>query len=566
MPAWRSYGVAKCLAHGRYQRCEGQRLLNLFAAEKRNHGGAEWMSMQETTQSSPLRQTLASDSRARGIIGCASSHDYKSSADPMLKHPRYFYSVPMLLWGLALIVCVPSQATNDAKGNHNLPPVFAQALKKAGVPENAVAVDIRRVLSGETLVAHNNQVIFRPASIMKLVTTQAALELLGPNHRWITRVYTDGVQRGDVLQGDLIVEGSGDPRFAYEDLWRLLRQLRATGVREIRGALVIDRSLFQRLPDDTPSFDGQANRAYNALPDALLLDAKALQVKLTAETGNARAQFSIEPPMADFVVEPPALGQGECGDLRTILKPELNGRTLRFGGSYPVSCGQKILSLHLHTLNHVQYFDAVFRLLWSEIGGTINGPTREARVPASAKEILQWQSVTLGQSIRDINKYSNNVMARNLLLSLVAERAGTPATATAASTKVLGWLSSSGIDATGMVLENGSGLSKEERISALTLARLLQRAWQTSTMPEFMASLPLAGVDGTMSRRLSDRAVKANAHIKTGSLVDVMSIAGYVTTKSGKRVVVVCMVNHPNAGAMRQGFDQLLQWAYDNGD
>jgi D-alanyl-D-alanine carboxypeptidase/D-alanyl-D-alanine-endopeptidase (penicillin-binding protein 4) len=522
--------------------------------------------MRETTQSSLLRQTLASRRHARGIIVSASSHNYKSSSDPMSKHPRHFFCLPLMIWALMLMVCFPAHATNDAKGNNNLPPVFVQALKKSGVPESAVAVDIRRVLSGETIVAHNNQAIFRPASIMKLVTTQAALELLGPNYRWVTRVHIDGVQRGDVLQGDLIIEGSGDPRFAYEDLWRLLRQLRATGIREIRGALVIDRSLFQKLPDDTPPFDGQANRAYNALPDALLLDAKALQVKLTPETGNARAFFSIEPPMADFVVEPPAIGQGECGDLRTILKPELNGKTLRFGGSYPISCGQKVLSLHLHTLNHAQYFDAVFRLLWSEIGGTITGPTREARVPASAKEILQWQSVTLGQSIRDINKYSNNVMARNLLLSVVAERGGVPATATAASAKVMGWLSSSGIDTTGMVLDNGSGLSREERISALTLARLLQRAWQTSTMPEFMASLPLAGVDGTMSRRLSDRTVKANAHIKTGSLGDVMSIAGYVTTKSGKRVVVVCMVNHANAGAMRPGFDQLLQWVYDTSD
>lgn len=472
----------------------------------------------------------------------------------------------VLTSALIFVACLPAHATNETKVVSSLPPVFAQALKKAGIPENAVAVDIRRAISGDTLVAYNNQAIFRPASIMKLVTTQAALELLGPNHRWITRLHIDGVQRGDVLQGDLIIEGSGDPRFAYEDLWRLLRQLRAIGIREIRGGVVMDRSLFQPLPDDTQSFDGQANRAYNALPDALLLDAKALQVRLMPEAGNPRVLIALEPPMADFVVEPPALGQGECGDLRTLLKPELTGKTLRFGGSYPISCGQKVLSLHLNTLNHVQYFDAVLRQLWSEIGGTISGPTREGRVPATAKEILQWPSVTLGQSIRDINKYSNNVMARNLLLSVVAERGGAPSTATAASAKVLSWMTASGIDTQGMVLENGSGLSREERISALTLARLLQRAWQSSTMPEFMASLPLAGVDGTMSRRLSDRAVKANAHIKTGSLGDVMSIAGYVTAKSGKRIIVVCMVNHQNAGAMRPGFDQLLQWVYDNGD
>ncbi len=281
----------------------------------------------------------------------------------MPKFPRNFF--PLTLVGCALIfsASVPARDATEAQSSSSLPPVFIQALKKAGIPESAVAVDMRRAISGETLVAHNNQAIFRPASIMKLVTTQAALETLGPNHRWITRLHIDGVQRGDVLQGDLIIEGSGDPRFAYEDLWRLLRQLRAIGIREIRGGIVMDRSLFQTLPDDTPSFDGQANRAYNALPDALLLDAKALQVKLMPEAGNPRALFAIEPPMAGFVVEPPALGQGECGDLRTILKPELNGKTLRFGGSYPVSCGQKVLSLHLHTLNHVQYFDSVFRQL-----------------------------------------------------------------------------------------------------------------------------------------------------------------------------------------------------------
>jgi D-alanyl-D-alanine carboxypeptidase/D-alanyl-D-alanine-endopeptidase (penicillin-binding protein 4) len=564
MAARRLWGCAKCFTQGRYQRRAGQGLLNLFTGEKRDHGGGS--SYVDARDYAISAAESNGGSQLAGTWDNHASHLSKTSEGLMSKNPRYFIQLSLRVWVLMFVACLPAHAANGAKASNGLPPVFLQALKKAGVPENALTVDVRRAISGETLVAHNNQVIFRPASIMKLVTTQAALEFLGPNHRWITRVHIDGVQRGDVLQGDLIIEGSGDPRFAYEDLWRLLRQLRAIGIREIRGGVVMDRSLFQRLPDDTPSFDGQTNRAYNALPDALLLDAKALQVKLMPESGNPRVLFAIEPPMADFVVEPPAIGQGECGDLRTMLKPELNGKTLRFGGSYPISCGQKVLSFHLHTLNHVQYFDAVVRQLWTEIGGTITGPTREGRVPATAKEILQWQSVTLGQSIRDINKYSNNVMARNLLLSVVAERGGTPATATAASAKVLSWMSASGIDTTGMVLENGSGLSREERISAQTLARLLQRAWQSSTMPEFMASLPLAGVDGTMSRRLSDRAVKANAHIKTGSLGDVMSIAGYVTAKSGKRIIVVCMVNHPNASAMRQGFDQLLQWVYDNGD
>jgi D-alanyl-D-alanine carboxypeptidase/D-alanyl-D-alanine-endopeptidase (penicillin-binding protein 4) len=135
----------------------------------------------------------------------------------MSKHPRYFIQSSLRVWLLMFVAWLPAHAANEAKAGNGLPPVFLQALKKAGVPENAVTVDVRRAISGETLVAHNNQVIFRPASIMKLVTTQAALEVLGPNHRWITRLHMDGVQRGDVLQGDLVIEGSGDPAAVARD-------------------------------------------------------------------------------------------------------------------------------------------------------------------------------------------------------------------------------------------------------------------------------------------------------------------------------------------------------------
>ena len=332
------------------------------------------------------------------------------------------------------------------------------------------------------------------------------------------------------------------------------------GVREIRGDLVLDRSLFALTAQDPAIFDGAPERAYNALPDALLLDAKALSVIITPDAQSARARISAEPPMRDFIIDPPPQNNQPCNRWRDQLKPVLSANSLRFDGSFPVSCGERLLALHLHTLSTVQYVDAVFRQLWAELGGTMTGSTREGVVPADAQELLAWESLTLAEIVRDINKHSNNVMARQLLLSLTMQRGGIPASSAAAAAHVLGWMTRSGIDTRAVVIDNGSGLSRSERISAAAMSSVLQFQWRSTRMPEFIASLPLVGIDGTMKRRLEQTSVRGQAHIKTGTLVDVSSIAGYLTAKSGRRIIVTCIINHPNAGDARDATDALLQW------
>ncbi len=443
-----------------------------------------------------------------------------------------------------------------------LPDPLLSTLARASIPADSVALDIRTV-DGERLLAHNADLPFKPASVMKLVTTAAALDLLGPGYRWITRLHTNGEIANGTLNGDLFIEGGGDPRFAHEDLARLLRRLRWMGVREIHGDLVLDRRLFELLAEDPAIFDGAPERAYNALPDALLLDAKALSVIIIPDAQSARARISAEPPMRDFIIDPPAQNSQPCSRWRDQLKPVLTASSLRFEGSFPVSCGERLLTLHLHNLSTVQYVDAVFRQLWSELGGTFAGSTREGSVPADARELLAWESMTLAEIIRDINKHSNNVMARQLLLSLTMKRGDIPASSAAGAVQVLDWMKHSGIDTRAVVIDNGSGLSRSERISAVALSSVLQFQWRSALMPEFIASMPLVGIDGTMKRRLQETTVKGQAHIKTGTLVDVSSIAGYLTAKSGRRIIVACMINHPNAGDTRDAMDALLQWIYE---
>ncbi len=471
--------------------------------------------------------------------------------------------------GLAVVLSALlalSGCSSLRKADTGLPVPFAQALQRAEVPASAVALTVRPLADhadgSAHPVSHNAQRPFQPASIMKLLTSQAALAMLGPDFRWVTRVHTVGDIDGDALRGDLVIEGGGDPRFAHEDLARLLRVLRQLGLREIRGDLILDRSLFQPVARDAAAFDGQPSRAYNALPDALLLDAHALNLQFHPVAD--RVQVTSEPPLETFTITPPSLSDQPCTRLREQLQPILSAQGLHFAGSYPAACGERDLAFHLHTLDPVAYFDAVFRRVWHELGGSLAGQVRDGRVPAGSRELLAWPSRPLSQVLFDMNKPSNNVMARNLMLSLVAERGGKPASAAAASELLLAWMVASSIPSQGTVIENGSGLSRAERISAATLSALLDYAWQQPTMPELLASLPVAGVDGTMVKRHGESPVRGRAHIKTGSLAGVASIAGYVTAKSGRRVVVVCMINHANANNARGAFESLLDWVHAN--
>jgi D-alanyl-D-alanine carboxypeptidase/D-alanyl-D-alanine-endopeptidase (penicillin-binding protein 4) len=172
------------------------------------------------------------------------------------------------------------------------------------------------------------------------------------------------------------------------------------------------------------------------------------------------------------------------------------------------------------------------------------------------------ESRPLAEVIRDINKFSNNVMARQLFLTIGAETLKQPANIERAQRAVGDWMVSRGLDRREFVLENGAGLSRVERLTSAGLARLLVTAFNSPLMPELMSSLPIVGVDGTMRKRAG---AAGFAHIKTGLLADTRAIAGYVLAASGRRYAIVAFVNHPNAGATQGALDALLHWVYVQG-
>lgn len=472
----------------------------------------------------------------------------------------------------------------------SLPPAVEAALLRANLPRDAVTLLVADAEGRQPpRLSHRASVPVNPASVMKLVTTYAALDLLGPTFSWRTPVYIEGAVRDGTLYGNLYIRGLGDPKLVTERLWLLLRRVQGLGVRQIAGDIVLDRSAFDVTDTDPGSFDGEPLRPYNASPDALLLNFKSVSMTFVPDRGIRTAQVHFEPPLAGVEMQGSVpLSNGECGDYRAALKADFaDPARIRFAGTYPGSCAEKTWSIAY--VEPKSFGLRAIEGLWREMGGQLGGKVRDGRVPtlgngngngngnAAGPDLLpepvfELSSAPLAEIIRDINKYSNNVMAQQLFLTLSlgapasspapngqrAAAGGNPRATAEASRAVLRrwWLDRFGPEDM-PVVDNGSGLSRRTLITAQGLGRMLQTAYRSPLMPDLMASLPLNGVDGTLRNR---RTLAGSAHLKTGSLRDVTALAGYVHGASGRRYVLVAIANHPSAEAARPVFDALLEW------
>jgi D-alanyl-D-alanine carboxypeptidase/D-alanyl-D-alanine-endopeptidase (penicillin-binding protein 4) len=339
-----------------------------------------------------------------------------------------------------------------------------------------------------------------------------------------------------------------------ERLWLLLRRVQGLGIRSITGDIVLDTSAFDIGAPDPSAFDGEPLRPYNAAPDALLLNFKSLVLTFTPQDGQAR--IHLEPPLAGVALpDSVALAGGECNDWRGGLKADFSDPArVRFAGSYPAACGERTWPIAY--IDPRGYAARAVAGMWQHIGGSLTGQVREGRVPSALSPAFEQASPPLAEVIRDINKFSNNVMAQQLFLTLGLQEAGAGTFDAARGVIQQWWRQRFGDEAPSFV--NGSGLSREERITTAQLARLLQAAWASPFMPELMASLPVAGIDGTL-RRTRGKAVGL-AHLKTGSLRDVLGVAGYVQGASGRRYILVAIANHPLAHAARPALEALIEW------
>ena len=444
----------------------------------------------------------------------------------------------------------------------DLPLPVREALARAGVPASAAAAVVEPAGGAAPIVSHQAGAAVNPASLIKLVTSYAALDLLGPAFSFRTDILVSGELAGGVLDGDLAIRGGGDPKLTAERVWQLAHALRARGLREIRGDVIVDRTYFAPLAHDPALFDSDPRRAYNVGPDAFLVNFHAIDFRFIPDGDGVRVAGEPDLPNVQ-IASRIRLTKGPCGGWRGNLKHEIeeNGliATVVFSGTYPAECGEKDWALSL--FDGPRFTESILRWVWSEAGGVLKGRVRAGTVPAGARLFYRHESEPLANLVRDMNKFSNNVMARHVFLALSAERGGASGEARASERIVREWLRAKGIDAPELVIENGSGLSRNDRASAFTIAAVLKSAWSSPVMPELAASLPVFATDGTLKSRRAAGAA-GQAHLKGGTLTGVQSMAGYVLDRAGRRWILVMIVNHPNANAAQPALDALVEWVH----
>jgi D-alanyl-D-alanine carboxypeptidase/D-alanyl-D-alanine-endopeptidase (penicillin-binding protein 4) len=435
-----------------------------------------------------------------------------------------------------------------ASGN-GLPERPQAVIKQQLVPDEAVTVVVRDAASGESLIEMNPATPRTPASVLKIVPTFAALDILGPAYTWKTRAWADGPIVHGVLKGNLYLQGGGDPLMTIERWWRFVSDLRQTGLKAIDGDVVIDDTLFAPVDGQPGDFDGRPYRTYNVQPNALLVNLQSSEIIVRPSEDGQTIEVAVDPFPANLKVE---------NRIRPV-SARCSGRNRSFNVSHPpgdplklVVSGTVSVSCQPQTLRQVimgpeDFAYGTFRQLWEQQGGVIKGGMRQSPTPKDARELLEQESLTLAEIIRVTNKFSSNAMARNLVLTLGAENGTVPATVASGEMVITDWLKARGLNSPELVIDNGSGLSRDARIAGGSLATVLQAAWKSRFAPEFLATLPLGGLDGTLRKRFGRLKDASRIRMKTGTLNGASSIAGYVTGESGRTYVVVIMVNNKSA-------------------
>lgn len=428
------------------------------------------------------------------------------------------------LGGPAAAVARLPDRSASGRGAAVLPAPLRAIVAASGLPDSAVGLHVQAVGGGAApLASLNAEHAYQLASTAKIVTTLAAFDLLGPGYCWRTRAYLDGLLRQGRLLGDLVIQGGGDARLNADELRQWFGRLHEQGVHDVLGDIVLDHCSFQLTGQDHASTPPPSpERPHHAWPAAFTLDDGRLRMAGELHGGGAAVRSPIQATL---------------------------------GGSR---------------------IDSVVAQLWRASGGRLHGRVRERRISdlapgtprdGAGRPLAVWsehRSPPLPELVREINKTSDNLAARNLMLSLSPGFPQRPATLPAARQRLAQWLQRQGLAAEDVAVDTGSGLSREERGKPRAMVQLLQRAWQSPQSLAFVQSLPVAGVDGTLAHRMTRGQATGRAFLKTGTLLDTRALAGYVHGR-GTVYALAVLVNHPEAQRATPMLDALVEWVAAKG-
>lgn len=471
-----------------------------------------------------------------------------------------------------LLACIPGLLLSGALlaqvavNNTAIPDRIQRIIDGHNLPESSFSFVVQEVGADVPRLAFSAGKAMHPASAVKTITTLAALESLGPAFTWTTELYALGPIENGVLRGDLLMKGGGDPFLVEDQLRNMLKSLQRAGVQHIGGNLVLDGSYFDPSVENGDLIDNQGGRAYNTRPNAIIANFQAMTFYFYPHPNGRDVIIHSDPRLPNVkITNRLSLVNRSCGGYQRGISFNLNPddpSEVIFEGRFPSRCPR--YQMVREVLDAPDYTYGLFQELWQELGGSMEGDLRTGQVPDDLEPIVVWNSLPLADIITSINKFSNNVMTRHLLLTLGAEILGPPATVEKGIQAVANYLELKSLDSTQLDMSNGAGLSRDTRVTANLLNAVMQSAWTSPWMPEFVSSLPLNGMDGTMRNRLRGSRMSGRMHIKTGSLDEVVAVAGFVYSQNNKVYSVAGMVNHELAdrGPGSELLDELLIWIY----
>lgn len=418
-------------------------------------------------------------------------------------------------------------------------------------------------LDGAEILDHRSQVLMLPASITKIVTASTVLENLPPGTKFKTRIMSTDNPKDGKLKGSIYLVGGGDPSFVSENMWVLVNNFLRTGTKEILGDIIVDDSLFDTIRFDESRESSRVDRAYDAPVGAMSFNWNSMNVFVRPDD-NGKAHVFLDPVNEYLSLNNNVKTKGK-GSVSIDVNRSWNEKSQIESVSVSGSIGKDIKE-------HVMFANITRPDLWAgynlkaflaQRGIEVKGKIKTGTVPASADVLAEVESKPVEFMLADMNKFSNNFVAE-MLTKNVAALFEKPATLKTGVKKINEHLKSQGFTEKDFVIVNPSGLTRENRMTAQAMCKLLIiREKDFTSMPEFINSLPIAGVDGTLKRRMKNGRSYRQIRAKTGLLTGVVSLAGYASEDNGPASAFAFIYNGPGEGSRaREVMDQIFERYY----
>ncbi len=485
-------------------------------------------------------------------------------------HSRVFFLAGVL--GLGVWAMAPQAASVESSGataNGVLERKIKKTINHWGLNEANVGVFVRTLREPKVAVNLGGDTPMNPASNFKLLTSFVALEELGPMYRFKTTLSAqEPLARGTLT--NLYVTGSGDPYMVVERLWRMAGDLYVRGLRKIQGDIVIDGSLFDNdlHTDNWPDEPGP--QAYFAPTAAFAVNFNTVAFYVTpgARPGD-EPQVVIDPQVdaVHYSIEAKTTASSTKKKVLITRDPQLGGDNFKIRGQIPINY-QFRKPTYRNVREPLQYAGEVFKSVLVNRGIAVSGKVRLGKTPSGAREIFVEESPELADLLKFVNKNSNNFMTEQILKTLAAEKTGKPGRTDAGVKILTQHLQELGFSPKDFQVENGSGLSRNTRISPKALVTILETAWRDPAIhPEYISSLALGGCDGTLEDRQKDKVFHTKECLprlraKTGSLRGVSSLSGFLTRADGETLAFCILMNNlskPQEKESHQIQDEILK-------